>query len=63
MQACIVDMKPVVIKDVPAGDQDNLIVADEVGVRHSELPGQDALEGFDSRMGNEIVCRPCHHQW
>ena len=55
-------MNPVVFKDVPGANQDNVVVANEGVVRHSELPGQDALECFDCRMGNEIVRLTCHHR-
>ena len=61
MQTRIVEMNPVVFKDVPSGNQYNFEVANEGVVRHLELPGQDALEGIDSRMGNEIVLLTCHH--
>ena len=55
-------MNPVVIEDVPAGNHYNFEVANEGVVRHSELPSQDALEGFDCRMGNEIVSQPLHRE-
>ena len=61
-QTRIVEMNPVVIEDVPGGNQYNFVVAKEGVVRHSELPSHDALEGFDCRMGNEIVWLPSHHQ-
>ena len=51
-------MNPGVFKDVPVVSQDNFVVANEGVVRHSELPSQDALEGFDSRIAVEIVLLP-----
>ena len=58
LQALIVQMNPVVDKDVPIGNQDNVVVAHEDAVRQSEPPSQDTLERFDSRMGVEAVCEP-----
>ena len=58
-------MNLVVIKDVPGGNHADIEVANEGVVRalsHSELSNQDALEGTDSRMGNEIVSLSFHRE-